>query len=110
MLQLPQKQIISILLKEKATDNLGKGGFLKDITMILAIKGKSCSVTLNPKPKKSVNFSEESLHNLQTYLGHSNLAMKKMCLWLRVHAGRQAIPPYIRSAIASKGRTMKDLF
>ena len=59
-LNLPSKQqdqVVSKLLNEKATNELGKGGFHKNITMKLSTKGRPATVTLNPRPKKPVYFS-----------------------------------------------------
>lgn len=112
-LDLPTKQkdqVVSILLNDKATNELGKGGFHKDVTMKLSTKGRHATVTLNPKPKKPVFFSNEDIADLQAFMGHSNKGMKKICHWLRVHQGRKSIPPHIRSDITTRGKTMKDFY
>ena len=113
VLELPskqQEQVVSKLLSRKATHELGKGGFHKNVALKLATKGRSAFVTLNPKPSKAVYFSEESLANLQAYMGHSNLAMKKVSHWLSVHVGRKGLPPYIRSTLSHQGKTLEDFY
>ena len=79
--------------------------------MTLSTKGAPAKVTLNPQPSKSVLFSQEGLDNLQASLCNaSSKDMKKIVNWVRVSAGRNAIPPYYREHMQATGRSLESLY
>lgn len=78
--------------------------------MTFATKGTSARICLNPNVFKPAHFSAKSMHDIQMCLGLSNNSVKKLAHWMRVHGGRQILPPYIRSSVSMAGKALKTLY
>lgn len=105
-----QEQVATQIIYEKAALDSSNTKQLKDIKLTLSTKGKKANICLNPKKHKSIFFPEESMANLQTATGESNLGMKKICHFIRVHAGRKALPSYMREKMTALGKSLEDLY
>ena len=102
-----QEQVATAIIHNKAEEiSTSK----QNVNITLATKGKQTRICLNPKVYKPAYFSEQSLNDLQSYIGVSNSSMKKIMHYIRVHQGRKALPPYMRSNISAAGRSMDDLY
>ena len=105
-----QEQVASTIIFKKAEQVTGRIGHKSDLKINLATKGRKTNIVLNPSAQNNVVFTEESIINLQKYLGESNAGMKKIAHFLRVHAGRKVIPPYIGKTISNAGKSLDEIY
>ena len=106
-----QEQVLSKLVLNKAKTLVGNSGRMSNVNMTVATKGRFPSrICLNPTNFKPVSFTTESILDLQMCMGLSNNSAKKLTHWLRVHGGRQILPPYIRTAVSMCGKTLESLY
>ena len=106
-----QEQVITSLLKEKAKEADSSFDPITNKSLSLSTKGSKLRVTLNPKATRTVNFSSESLDQLQNTLNNiSNRHMKTIANYLRVRAGRTAVEPGFANHLTKKGQKLSDLY
>ena len=105
------EQIASAIVSQKAASVCrGSSGHQANLELSLATKGRKTSICLNPQIKKPVQFTTENMLQLQKYTGQSNSEMKKNSHFIRVYAGRKAVPSYIRKSITDAGKTLANIY
>lgn len=105
---LPKEQtfkLVSNLLRENEPTNKG------DCLHLPTLGGKKMRISVNPKPKKDVKFSNEDLANLQGALGNmSDRNMKVATNFIRCKAGRNSIPTGHRNEMSSKSKEFEAFY
>ena len=102
---LPKKQQDQIIYS-KLKDSIGN----RSGETALTTRGSKATVTLNPPEEKKPFYSKECLDNFQEHTGTSSNFMKKMTNFIRVGAGKKAIPSHYRDHASKKAKQLKDIY